>query len=302
MIGFIGIGNMGNAMAASLMKQGYELIIHDINKKSAEKLMQNGAQWAESPKEVALRSSIICTMLPSEIEAEKVVYGDDGVLSGLNPNTIYIDHTTNSPEFIKKTGEFINKKKSFMIDAPVMGDRQSISKGILTFYVGGDFSIFKKVEKLLYSIGNEVVFVGKLGSGTTTKISVNALTMGIDLLMTECFTLAVKSGVNLNNLLKAVDKAKILGENSSLYKRMPETLFKGKFLPSHFFLKLAYKDYRLFNNLGFENKVPTRLVNLCEMEILEAMNNGWENHERVISSTLQENRSKVKLRTNTQIN
>ena len=113
MIGFIGIGNMGNAMAASLMKQGYELIIHDINKKSAEKLMQNGAQWAESPKEVALRSSIICTMLPSEIEAEKVVYGDNGVLSGLNPNTIYIDHTTNSPEFIKKTGEFINKKKIF---------------------------------------------------------------------------------------------------------------------------------------------------------------------------------------------
>ena len=61
-------------------------------------------------------------------------------------------------------------------------------------------------------------------------------------------------------------------------------------------MKLAYKDYRLFHELAAENRVPTRLVSLCEMEMLEALNNGWENHERVISSTLQEERSNVKLR------
>ena len=298
MIGFIGTGNMGSAMAISLLNQGYKLIVHDLNKPSAKELIQHGAKWAESPKELASKSNIICSMLPSEIETEKVIYDSDGILEGIKPNTIYIDHTTNSLEFIKKVGESIAEIKSFMIDAPVMGDRQSIQEGILTFYVGGEFEIFKKIENILYAIGNEVVFVGELGSASVTKISLNALTMGIDLLATECFTLAVKSGVNLNKLLDAVDKAKIFGDNSSIKKRMPETLFKGKFLPSRFFLKLAYKDYRLFNHLSFKNKVPTRLVNLCEMEMLEAINNGWENHERVISSTLQEKRSNIQLRTN----
>ena len=68
-------------------------------------------------------------------------------------------------------------------------------------------------------------------------------------------------------------------------------------LQDSFFLRLAYKDYRLFHELMTLNKVPARLVSMCEMEMLEAINNGWEDHERVISSTLQEKRSNVELRT-----
>ena len=227
---------------------------------------------------------------------EKIALGSDGILEGIRPDAIYIDHTTNSPELIRRVGEAMASRKAHMLDAPVMGDRQSISEGVLTIMVGGDSDIFERARPLLEAMADEVLRVGELGAGSITKISLNALIMSIDLLATECFTLAVKAGVELPDLLNALERTKTFGENSSVKRRLPATLFKGEFLPSRFFLRLAYKDYRLFHDMSVANGVPARLVSLCEMETLEAMNNGWAEQERVISSTLQEERANVKLR------
>lgn len=296
-VGFIGIGNMGGAMASWLPKKGHTLVVHDLNKEIAKPLIELGATWADSPKELAKQSEVICSMLPGPIEMERVTLGENGILEGIQPNAIYVDHTTNSPELVKKVGKLISSKQAQMLDAPVMGDRMSINEGVLTIYVGGELKSFKKVQTILEAMANQVLHVGTLGNGSITKVALNALAMSIDLLTTECFTLAVKSGVKLPDLLNAVDRAEIFGKNASLKRRLPGTLFKGKFLPSRFFLRLAYKDYRLFHELMTLNKVPARLVSMCEMEMLEAINNGWEDQERVISSTLQEKRSNVELRT-----
>ena len=296
-VGFIGVGNMGGAMASWLPKKGHTLVIHDLNKEIAEPLLELGATWADSPKELAAQSEVICSMLPGPIEMEQVALGQNGIINGIQSNSIYIDHTTNSPELVKKVGQAISEKQATMLDAPVMGDRLSISEGVLTIYVGGDLQAYQKAQPILEAMADQVLHVGSLGNGSITKVTLNALSMSIDLLTTECFTLAVKSGVKLTDLLKAVERAELFGKNASIKRRLPGTLFKGKFLPSRFFLRLAYKDYRLFHELMTLNKVPARLVSLCEMEMLEAINKGWENHERVISSTLQEKRANVELRT-----
>ena len=295
-VGFIGIGNMGGAMASWLPKKGHTLVIHDLNKKIAEPLLQLGAIWAESPKELAAQSEVICSMLPGPVEMEQVALGQNGIIDGIQPDSIYIDHTTNSPQLVKKVGQAISEKQATMLDAPVMGDRLSINEGVLTIYVGGDLQAYQKTQPILEAMANQVLHVGELGNGSITKVALTALSMSIDLLTTECFTLAVKSGVSLTALLEAVERAELFGKNASIKRRLPDTLFKGKFLPSRFFLRLAYKDYRLFHELVTLNKVPARLVTLCEMEMLEAINKGWENHERVISSTLQEQRANVELR------
>ncbi len=119
-----------------------------------------------------------------------------------------------------------------------------------------------------------------------------------DLLLGEALTLGVKSGLELDTLLEALDAVALLGPSASIYRRFPQTLFKGEFLPSKFYLNLAYKDYRLAAELAASHHVPTRLISMCEQERLEALSlKGWGTHERVINLTLQEQRAQVELRT-----
>ena len=296
-IGFVGIGNMGGAMASWIPKAGFPLVVHDLNREAAEPLLEQGVSWADSPRQLASQSDIVCSMLPSPVEMESVTQGPDGILEGIQPDAIYIDHTTNSPDLIGRVGKAISDRKAHMLDAPVMGDRLSILKGALTIMVGGEPNIFDRARPVLKAMANEVINVGPLGSGSITKISLNALSMSTDLLMAECLTLAVKAGVELPVLIDVMERIAANSEGKfDEDARWPATLFKGKFLPSRFYLRLAYKDYRLFNELATANRVPARLVSLCEMETLEALNNGWENHERTITATLQEERANVKLR------
>ncbi len=296
-VGFVGIGNMGGAMASWLPKAGYSLVLHDLNREAAEPLLKQGASWADSPRELASQCEIVCSMLPTPVEMEEVTLGPNGILEGIQPDAIYIDHTTNSPDLVRQVGESVAGRKAHMLDAPVMGDRQSILKGVLTLMVGGDSSVFDRARPVLETMANEVIRVGDLGTGSITKISLNALGMSTDLIMAECMTLAVKAGIELPVLVDVMQR--IAANSEGRFDddaRWPATLFKGKFLPSRFYLRLAYKDFRLFHELAIANRVPARLVSLCEMETLEALNNGWENHERTITATLQEERANVKLR------
>ena len=119
-IGFIGIGNMGGTMANWIPKAGYSLVVHDLSRDNAEPLLNQGASWAGSPRELASQCDMICSMLPGPAEMEKVALGPDGILEGIRPNAIYIDHTTNSPELIRQVGEAITKQNAHMLDAPVM--------------------------------------------------------------------------------------------------------------------------------------------------------------------------------------
>ena len=88
--------------------------------------------------------------------------------------------------------------------------------------------------------------------------------VGIDILLAECLTLGVKSGVQLDKLLGALDAIQLFGPSCSIYRRFPQTLFKGQFVPSRFLLKLAHKDYRLAAELAAIHRVPTRLISMCE--------------------------------------
>ena len=88
--------------------------------------------------------------------------------------------------------------------------------------------------------------------------------IGIDVLLAECLTLGVKSGVQLDKLLGALDAIQLFGPSCSIYRRFPQTLFKGQFVPSRFLLKLAHKDYRLAAELAAIHRVPTRLISMCE--------------------------------------
>jgi 3-hydroxyisobutyrate dehydrogenase len=294
-VGFIGLGNMGEPLARFVLGAGFPLVVHDIRREAAATLLERGAVWAESPRDLAAQCDVICICVPGPPEMQAVMLGPGGGLEGLKPGSVVIDHTTNAPGTVREVGVAIQARGAQLLDAPLDGGREGALEGQLTLFVGGDEAVLRRVKPVLDTFSRSVVWVGELGAGSVTKLVHNALAMSIDLLLAECLTLGAKAGVAVPRLVEAFREGCIVSQNMTFTKRMPATLFRGDFA-ARFALALAYKDFRLAGDLATQHGVPTRLLDLCQMELLEAMNRGWGDQDRIKASTLQEERAGVTLR------
>jgi 3-hydroxyisobutyrate dehydrogenase len=294
-VGFIGLGNVGGPMAAHVLKAGFPLVVHDIRSAAAAPLLAAGAEWADSPADVAARTDVICTCLPGPPEMEAVLLGARGVLEGVVAGAICLDHTTNDPDVVRRVGARLATRGARLLDAPIDGGCEGALEGQLTLFVGGDEADLARARPALAAFARSVVWVGALGTGSIAKIAHNALAMSIDLLVAECLTLGVKAGVAVPRLVEAFREGCVVGGNAMFTKRMPATLLRGDF-SARFALKLAHKDFRLAQGLAADHGVPTRLLDLCEEELREGLNRGWGDLDRTKASTLQEERAGVALR------
>src|SRR5207247_4659639 len=123
--------------------------------------------------------------------------GPGGVLEGVQPGAVVIDHTTNAPALVREVGIALAARQCHLLDAPLDGGREGALEGQLTLFVGGEEAILRRVKPVLDSFSRSVVWVGALGAGSITKIVHNALAMSIDLLPAECLTLGAKPGVSV---------------------------------------------------------------------------------------------------------
>src|SRR4029077_3619448 len=294
-VGFIGFGNIGTPLAGFVLKAGFPLVIHDIRTEAGATLREHGASWADSPADVAARCDVICTCVPGPPEMRAVTLGARGVLEGVQPGAVLIDHTTNAPAVVQEVGVAVKARGAHLLDAPLDGGREGALEGQLTLFVGGDQDVLTRVKPVLDTFSKSVVWVGELGTGSITKIVHNALAMSIDLLLAECLTLGAKAGVTVPRLVEAFNQGCIVSQNMTFTKRMPATLFRGDFT-ARFALALAHKDFNLAGDLAAQHGVPTRLLDLCQKELQEAMNRGWGDQDRIRASTLQEERAGVTLR------
>ena len=291
-VGFIGLGNMGEPLAGFVLNAGHALVVHDLRKEAAAGLLQRGAVWADSPRDVAAQSEIVCMCVPGPPEMRAVALD---VLDGVREGSVVVDHTTNDPATVRDVGAALSARGGHLLDAPLDGGREAALEGQVTLFVGGDEDVVRRVRPVLDTFSKSVVWVGALGAGSITKLVHNALAMSIDLLVTECLTLGAKAGVAVPRLVEAFREGCVLGGNTMFTKRMPATLFRGDFA-ARFALKLADKDFRLAAALATEHAVPTRLLDICRRELMEAMTRGWGDDDRTKASTLQEERAGVTLR------
>ena len=294
-VGFIGLGHMGEPLAGFVRRAGHALVVHDLRKEAAAGLLDSGAAWAASPREVAGRCDVVCVCVPGPPEMRAVILGPGGVVEGATAGLVVVDLTTNAPALVREAGAALAARGAHLLDAPIDGGREGALEGQVTLFVGGDEAVLGRVKPVLDTFARAVVPVGELGTGSITKLVHNALAMSIDLLLAECLTLGVKAGVALPRLVEAFREGCIVSQNMTFTKRMPATLFRGDFAP-RFALALAHKDFRLAGDLAAQHGVPTRLLDLCQRELLEAMNRGWGDQDRTRASTLQEERAGVNLR------
>jgi 3-hydroxyisobutyrate dehydrogenase len=294
-VGFIGLGNMGAPLAGFVLGAGFPLVVHDLRKEAAAPVLARGAVWANTARDVAAQCDVVCICVPGPPDMQAVMRGPGGVLETLRPDAIVIDHTTNAPAVVREVGAAVMARGAHLLDAPLDGGREGALEGQVTLFVGGDEAVLRRVKPVLDTFSRSIVWVGELGTGSVTKLVHNALAMSIDLLVAECLTLGAKAGVAVPRLVEAFREGCIVSQNMTFTKRMPATLFRGDFA-ARFALALAYKDFRLVGDLAGQHRVPTRLLDLCETELLEAMNRGWGDQDRIKASTLQEERAGVRLR------
>ncbi len=293
-IGFIGLGTMGHSMASNLIKAGYDLVVHDVQREAAAPHLAAGAAWADTPRQVAEPCELVFTSLPGPAEVEAVALGDHGLLKGLQRGNAYFDLSTNSPTLVRRIHAIFAREGVHMLDAPVSGGPRGAATRKLALWVGGDEAVFRQHKRALDAIGDQAHYVGPIGAGSVAKLVHNCAGYAIQTALAEVFTLGVKAGVEPLALFEAVRQG-ALGRRRT-FDGLVDQFLPGKFDPPAFALRLARKDVALATALGREHDVPMRLANLALEEMTEAMNRGWADRDSRVAMLLQEERARVEIR------
>lgn len=271
-LGFIGLGNMGKPIAVNLRRAGYKLTVYDVRREAANELVDQGASWENSPKEIAKKTEVVLTSLPGPLEVEQVAVGRDGILAGATRGSIYIDLSTNSPMSIRRIANIAKGKGVEVLDAPVSGGTLAAKAGTLTVMVGGEKKAFDRCSKVFEAIASNIFYVGDIGSGNMVKL-INNMMEFINLYGSlEGLLLAKKLGLELKTVFEAI---KASGGDSFIFRqKLPRSVLIGNFEPG-FALKWAYKDIDLGTQLARQAGVPLFLASFVQQKFLEAKARGW---------------------------
>jgi 3-hydroxyisobutyrate dehydrogenase len=273
-IGFIGLGTMGGPMALNAQSAGHPMRVHDLRQTAAAHLVENGATWAASVREVGAHSDIVFTSLPGPREVEAVAAE---LIECMQPGTTWFDLSTNSPTVIRRLHAEFATKNIALLDAPVSGGPTGAKSRKLALWVGGDPAVFEQHRAMV------------------AKLVHNCAGYAIQTALAEVFTMGVKAGVPALDLWAAVRQGS-LGRIRT-FDRLGKQFLQGSFEPPEFALKLAHKDVALACELGREMSVPMRVANLAYADMTEALNReGWGALDSRVPMLLQEERAGVSIK------
>jgi len=204
-VGFIGIGIMGEGMAANILAQGFKLTIYDLVSSKFKNFVQKGANVAKSPAELAAASDVVILCVPDEEAVNQALFESGGVLEGVRPGTLIIDMSTIRPDDSFRNAEKLAEKGFAMLDAPVSGSREGAVDATLSIMVGGSEADFDRALPVFETIGKNITHVGpRCGDGQTVKLVNQLLAAGHTLIMSEALLFAQAGGVDLEKTLAAV--------------------------------------------------------------------------------------------------
>jgi 3-hydroxyisobutyrate dehydrogenase-like beta-hydroxyacid dehydrogenase len=290
-VGFIGLGMMGQGMAANLQKAGHELVVHDLNRAAAEPFLAKGATWAASPRQVGEACEVVFASLPMPADVEAVALGPGGLIEGLRPGAAFFDMSTNAVAMVRKIHAAFAEKNLYMLDSPVSGGPAGAASGRMAIWVGGDEQIFNRYKHVLDAMGDQARYIGPIGAGSIAKLVHNCTSAVLNLALAEVFTMGIKAGVDPVDLWEAVRQGAT--GRVRTFDRLGNKFLTGQHDPADFALRLLHKDVSLAVGLGREIGVPMRLANLALEELTEAMNRGWGQRNSTVGMLLQQERAGI---------
>ncbi len=273
--GFIGLGNLGANLAGSLLREGFDVTVTDLNRASAKKLLDNGAHWADDPQAVAEQVDAIFTCLPSPAISMKVLAGKRCILDGLKPGGTWIEMSTNDQVEIEKMAALAKAKGIDVLEAPVTGGVHLAASGEITVIIGGDAPVFEKHRAAFEAMGGQIFHVGELGKASVIKVITNMLAFIHLVADGEALMLAKKGGLDLAQAWHVI---KASSGTSFVHETEGQVILNGSY-NINFTMDLACKDLSFALGFGREFGVPLDLAAITQQTFIRARSayggNAW---------------------------
>ena len=257
-IGYVGLGNMGGALARRL-QLSHPLRVHDLNPAAVTNLVERGATACASLRELGAACDVVLLCLPTSVHVRAAIFGPEGLAAGLRPGSLLVDQSTGDPHATRAMAAELRAQGVSLIDAPVSGGKQGAEAGTIAIMVGAGPEEYARVAPVLAAISSQVFHAGDVGAGQVIKLVNNMISGAQRLLAMEGIALAAKNGLDPARAREILVAG---GARNVFLEKFMEPIIRGK-LDVGFTLGLMHKDVRLACDLGAASGVPMFFGNLA---------------------------------------
>ena len=254
-IGFIGLGNVGGKLAGSILRNGFDLTVRDLDRAAAKRFLDQGASWADSPAEMARSSDLIITCLPSPAACATVMEGEDGILQGLAPGKIWAEMSTTDALEMARLADLVEATGAAAIECPVSGGCHRAATGNISIFAGCTRETFERMLPVLTVLGRRVLHTGPIGTASTLKVMTNYLATANLLTLCEAMVTMKAAGLDLATTYEAI---RISSGNSFVHETESQVILSGS-RTIDFTMDLVLKDIGLFQKIAEDNDVPLEI-------------------------------------------
>ena len=278
-IGFVGLGDMGQAIVPRLISAGHTVTGWNRTAKKAAPMLNLGMRWADSPRNAACEADIVFSIVTDSAAVKSIALGPDGVISGLRKDTVYLDMSTIAPDTSRAIAAEFAKAGFIMMDAPISGTTVTLSQGKASLMVAGDKAAFDCVQPVLLAISPKVTYIGPQGLAVQLKVALN-MTLVIEVIgFCEGIALAEKGGVPrevaVDAFLKSVIASPVISYRAPL-------ILEGHISDATYgSVNLQQKDMLLALELGRQMGVPVPLGASANEMLNACRGMGLEHHDFV---------------------
>jgi len=257
-VGFIGLGNVGGKLAGSLLRNGVDLTVRDLNSALAQPFLDAGAKWADSPREMAEKVDVLITCLPSPAASAAVLEAEDGALAGLGAGKIWAEMSTTDKDEVLRLGAKVKAVGAEPVDCPVSGGCHRAATGNISIFAGCERATFETMLPLLTVMGRRILHTGELGTASVLKVVTNYLATANLLSLCEALVTSKLAGMDLNTTYEAI---RISSGNSFVHETESQVILNGS-RNINFTMELVLKDMSLFQAVAKRADVPLEIAPL----------------------------------------
>jgi len=266
-LGYVGLGNMGAALARRLLRK-HKLRLFDLRPQTMAALADLGGIACQSPRALAAECDLVLTCLPTSKEVHDVVFAADGLAAGLKKGGIIADMTTGDPNATRGMANQLAGTGITLVDAPVSGGPHGADAGTIAIMVGAPAEVYADLQPIFETISPNVFHCGGVGTGHTMKLVNNVVAASVRVATFEAVTMGIKAGLSLETCARVLAKGSARSYTTEI--TLPKFV-KGE-LKTNFTLGLMHKDVRLATELGLASAAPMPVCNLVREIFQIALN------------------------------
>eukprot|EP00040_Diaphanoeca_grandis_P043162 m.267175 g.267175 ORF g.267175 m.267175 type:complete len:375 (+) comp71579_c0_seq1:110-1234(+) len=267
-IGIVGAGGVGEALGLNLCNAGKQVVAFcDHNPDAGNILHGQGVDRYDTPRQVAEQCDIVITALTIPPVVRNCVLGDDGVFAGLKQGGLWVDHSTTDYNQTVELAALAKSNGHNALEAPITGGLTLLQEGKMTVFVGGEEEVFQEHKELFEPSFNNILYLGKMGNATITKVVTNMFAAAHIVLSAEALMIAKNAGIDMSAYFDAV---RLSAGNSYVWETEMPLVFNQSFDPG-FHIDLHCKDLNLGYEIGRKYNVPLHAFGLVEQTYTKAM-------------------------------